>query len=334
MKDESLVSVIIINYNGKSHLEKCLESLSKVNYNNFEIILVDNNSTDGSIEFVIKNYPSIIIIKLDENKGFAEPNNMATKIAKGDYFLFLNNDTIVDQKFISELVNVAQNDSKIAILQSLLLKPNGEVDSSGDFIDKIGVVYNSKKMPQELRKISSARGAAMMVRCEVFEKLHGFDSNFYVTFEDVDFGWRAWISGYKVVMVPTSIVYHFGGATIKEMKNEIAFHGLKNQLTMKITNFEGWRAVKSMVLFFITYGFRELRILLDYSFQGSTKITSTKYENKIAEKPSIKVIFNVFVWLSKNQKYIWKKRRSVNSLRVRDTKELERLGVVSNITNL
>ena len=99
-----LVSVIIVNYNGKHHLEKCLRSLSKVDYKNYEIILVDNNSSDGSIEFVKESYPSVIIKKLDKNYGFAEPNNIGAKSANGEFLLFLNNDTYVEPNFISELV--------------------------------------------------------------------------------------------------------------------------------------------------------------------------------------------------------------------------------------
>ena len=83
------ISVIIVNYNGKELLRECLESLFKIDYNNFEVILVDNNSTDGSMEFVTKSYPNIIVVKLDSNKGFAEPNNVGAKIAKGEYLLFL-----------------------------------------------------------------------------------------------------------------------------------------------------------------------------------------------------------------------------------------------------
>ena len=124
----SKVSIIIINYNGKNLLETCLESLFKIDYTNFEVILVDNNSTDNSIEFITKNYPSIIIIKLDSNQGFAEPNNIASKIAKGKYLLFLNNDTIVTPKFISKMVEAMENDTKIGICQSMLLKFNGIID--------------------------------------------------------------------------------------------------------------------------------------------------------------------------------------------------------------
>jgi len=147
-----LVSIIIVNYNGKNHLEKCLKSITKINYPNYEIILVDNNSTDDSIEFVKNTYPSIIIIKLEKNYGFAEPNNIGAKIAKGDLFLFLNNDTEVDPNFINEMVNVLQKDSEIAICQSLLLKPNGQVDSSGDFIDTLGRTFSLKDKANEVKK--------------------------------------------------------------------------------------------------------------------------------------------------------------------------------------
>ena len=117
-----LVSIIIVNYNGLELLKKCLMSLSKIQFTNYEVILVDNNSSDNSVNYVTKNFPQIILIKLDENKGFAEPNNIASKIAKGEYLLFLNNDTIVTENFLTELLNVIKNNEKIAICQSLLLK--------------------------------------------------------------------------------------------------------------------------------------------------------------------------------------------------------------------
>ena len=88
MEKIPLVSIIIVNYNGKTHLEECLSSLEKIDYKNYEIILVDNNSTDTSVEYVKNTYPSITIIKLNRNYGFAEPNNIGAKNAKGDYLLF------------------------------------------------------------------------------------------------------------------------------------------------------------------------------------------------------------------------------------------------------
>ncbi len=330
MPNLPLVSIIIVNFNGKTHLEKCLNSLKKVNYSNFETILVDNNSTDGSVEFVTKNYSDVIIIKLNQNKGYAEPNNIGARLAKGDYLLFLNNDTIVTPEFISEMIKVSEKDETIAMCQSLLLKPDGSVDSSGDFIDEIGVVYNSKTKSNEIREISSARGASMLVRKKVFEELGGFDEKFFVSFEDVDLGWRAWIMGYRVVMVPKSIVYHSGGQTIEMIKPEIAFHGFKNQLSMKITNFETGLAIKNMIKFFIIYGFRELRIWFDYTLRGRTSLSSTKYEFNLAPKPSFRIILKSIGWILRNQQYLSKKRKAVNSMRVLSTHDLQNRSIICN----
>jgi GT2 family glycosyltransferase len=324
------VSIIIVNFDGKELLEKCLESLFKVDYENFEVILVDNNSSDGTIEFITKNYPSVIIIKLDSNKGFAEPNNIAAKIAKGDYLLLLNNDTVVTCNFISEMIKVMEHDKTIGICQSLLLKPDGSIDSSGDFIDKLGVVYNSKTKTDEIREISSARGASMLIHKKLFDKLGGFDEKFFVSFEDVDLGWRTWILGYRVVLVPNSIVYHSAGTTIKKIMSEIAFHGFKNQLSMKITNFEPPLAIKNILLFFIVYGIRELKIRLDYSFRGTTKLSSTKYENNIASKPNFQTIFKSMGWIIKNQRYLVKKQRLVNSMRIFSTNDLQKKFIICN----
>ena len=324
------VSIIIVNYNGKQLLQKCLESLFKIDYDNFEVILVDNNSSDDTIEFVTKTFPSVIIIKLDSNKGFAEPNNIAAKISKGEYLLFLNNDTIVTKNFVIEMIKEIESDEKIAICQSLLLKPNGNIDSSGDFIDELGVVYNSKSKINNTRYISSARGASMLIRKDVFEKLGGFDSKFFATFEDVDLCWRSWIAGFKSIIASESIVYHVGGQTTKKINDEIAFHGFKNQIVMKITNFELELAIKNLILFFILYGSRELKIWFDYSLKGTTKITPTIYDESIAQKPNFRIILKSLIWTLIHPKYVWSKHRRVNTSRKFSTKVLKQKNILSN----
>ena len=224
-----------------------------------------------------------------------------------------------------------KHDLTIAICQSLLLKPDGKIDSSGDFIDTVGIAYNSKQQIKEIREISSARGASMIIRKEIFEQLHGFDENFFVSFEDVDLGWRTWINGYKVVVNPKSIVYHIGGQTLNSMKDQIAFHSLKNQLSMKITNFETRFIFTSLFSFFFIYGLRELKILIDYGINGKTMMTSTKYEDTIAKKPSIKIIFKSLLWVLTNQKYLKHKRKQVNACRRVSTMELKKMKIISDI---
>jgi GT2 family glycosyltransferase len=322
------VSVIIINYNGKELLEKCLESLFKVKYNNFEVVVVDNNSNDNTIDFLTKNYPTVIIIKLDSNKGFAEPNNIAAKITKGDFLLFLNNDTIVTPNFISEMIEVIKNDEKISICQSLLLKSDNSIDSSGDFIDELGVCFNSKSRTSEIQDIFSARGASMLIDTKIFNLLGGFDEKFFATFEDVDLGWRSWILGYKSVLVPKSIVYHIGGQTVNIFKNDIAFHGFKNQLAMKITNFESRLILKKLFQFFLKYGIRELKIWFDYKINGKTTITPTKYESELAAKPNFKIIFKSIFWILQNFYYLRKKHIQVNNNRKLSTESLIKINIM------
>jgi len=320
MENNPLVSVIIVNYNGKTYLEKCLESLMKINYKNYEIILVDNNSTDTSIEFVKNTYPSITIIKLNDNYGFAEPNNIGAKNAKGDYLLFLNNDTEVNADFIGEMIKVLKQDPKIAICQSLLLKPNGDVDSSGDFIDTLGRAYGSKNKVNEVKKILSARGASMMVRKDSFWDLGGFDKKFFASFEDVDLGWRAWIWGYKIVLVPNSIVYHKGGQTVKQYFSEVRFHGVKNSLIIRLTNFETGLATSSI--------FKTLGAIL---FRKSFGISLVEDHEEIFPLPSVKIILRGVMWVVKNFGYVLAKRKNVNSRRKRTSKDLMNLGLITQV---
>jgi len=315
-----LVSVIIVNYNGKNYLEECLENLMKSTYKKFEVILVDNNSTDDSVEFVKNSYPSITIIKLDKNYGFAEPNNVGSKIAKGELLLFLNNDTKPTANFITEMITVIQKDSKIAICQSLLLKPNGDVDSSGDFIDNIGRVYSKHTKSQKVEKILSARGAAMLVRKNIFWKLGGFDKNFFASFEDVDLGWRAWMWGYKVVVVPSSVVYHYSRGTTKELESQIRFHGVKNTIIIQLTNFEASLALKSIVTMFFVVLLRKIfRISIIKDLEQSLPL------------PTSKTIIQGIIWILKHFKYIRTKRNEVNSRRVRTTSDLINLELVTKI---
>jgi GT2 family glycosyltransferase len=318
MEKIPLVSIIIVNYNGKTYLEECLSSLEKIDYKNYEIILVDNNSTDTSVEYVKNTYPSITIIKLNRNYGFAEPNNIGAKNAKGDYLLFLNNDTTVNPNFISEMVNVLEQDPQIAICQSLLLKPNGEVDSSGDFVDTLGRAYSSKNKENEVKKILSARGASMMVRKDSFWDLGGFDKRFFASFEDVDLGWRAWIWGYKIVLVPNSIVYHKGGQTVKQHLSEIRFHGVKNSLIIRLTNFETGLATTSI--------FKTLGVIL---FRKSFGLSLVEDHEEIFPLPSVKIILRGVMWVAKNFRYVLAKRKNVNSRRKRTTKDLLNLGLIT-----
>jgi GT2 family glycosyltransferase len=330
---DEIVSIIIATYNGKKYLDKCLDSLKNTKYSNFEILVIDNNSTDGSAALVKQNYPYVKLIELKENLGFAASNNLAAREAKGNFYIFLNNDTIVTSTWLSELVRSLTDlkNSQVAIAQSFLLRPDGQVDSSGDFIDRFGRSYSSVlKNPSNNREILSARAACMIVTKEVFWKLGGFEEDFFASFEDVHLGWKAWIAGYKVVLASNSIVYHFAGQTVKRLKSTINFHSMKNQTCVILLNFEFPLGIKHLLLLFLSY----LPIInLRRKDQEGTANKDDKDDTGIKEEYSnpilLKDVFKTFFWICRHALTLYKKYRSINRMRVRSTFDLVKIGLIT-----
>ncbi len=314
------ISIVIVNYNGINLLRRCMESLASTEYPNFDIILVDNNSTDGSINFIKDNFPSCKIIPLHNNVGFSRANNLAARESSSKYLVFLNNDTYVDPNWLKELVAVIDNDDSIVIAQSLLLKPNGEVDSSGDFATKYGIAYSSKASDLDgPHQILSAKGAAMIIRRDFFLSLGGFDEDFFITFEDVEIGWKANILGYKVVIVPTSIVYHLGGATANKMNSIMTFHGLKNQLSLLTTHFEASRSMICLGLYFARLIVGFFRLVVNIGLEKD-------YHSNVDKKAAIRAV----LWYFANFIKIYNKHKKINSLRIRSTTDLINLKVITD----
>ena len=244
---KQMVSIIIVNLDGCEYLKVCLQSLSSLTFKNHEIILVDNNSTDNSIKFVKENYPPIKIIENKENLGFAGANNIGAKEAKGKYLLFLNNDTRVTPDFLDKLVIRMEQDSTIGMCQSklLLMDEPGKLDVLGSyltstgFLKHIGLNEVDKGQYDQERELFSPRGACTVIRGNLFEKLRGFDKDFFAYFEESDLAWRVWLAGYRVIFIPQSIVYHKVGATTRNLSfSFIQYHSYKNRICSFIKNSE------------------------------------------------------------------------------------------------
>jgi len=161
-----------------------------------------------------------------------------------------------------------------------------------------------------------------MVTKDSFLDLGGFDKKFFASFEDVDLGWRAWIWGYKIVLVPNSVVYHTGGQTVKDQFSTVRFHGVKNSLIIRLANFETSLAASSI---FKSFGI----VLLRKTFG----ISVVKDPEQTLPLPSLRTLFQGIGWVMKNIKYIMKKRHRVNSRRVRSSKDLLRLGLITKLNH-
>ena len=215
------VSVIIPNWNGKQLLGPCLESLYRQDFGEFETILVDNGSDDGSVAFVQRNFPQVITICFEENRGFSVAVNAGIVASDSPYICLLNNDTEVDPLWLKEIVAAldANPDAGSAASKILFFSDPMTVNSAGDEFSIFGVPYQRRLMRgdgdlfNESRYVFSACGAAALYRRKLFEKVGLFDETFFAYQEDVDLGFRAQLAGYRCLFVPTAIVYHKYHAT-------------------------------------------------------------------------------------------------------------------------
>lgn len=255
-----LVSVVIVNFNGIKFIEECLNSVLRTSYSNFEVILVDNASTDGSLACAKKKFgsdPRLKIVVNRENCGPSLARNTGFKETRGEYVVFLDNDTKVDSEWLQEMVNVFEADPTIGASQSKLLLGNGsgKIDSCGHFLSPVGFPFEIGVGEVDSNKfggiceIFGAKSAAMTVRRSVFERVGLFDSDYFIYGEETDLCWRIWLRGYRVVLTPRSVVQHFLGGTITPSSRYlIAYQGSKNNIKNLIKNLEIQNLLKVLPL--------------------------------------------------------------------------------------
>jgi GT2 family glycosyltransferase len=304
-----LVSVVILNYNGEKYLKRCLNSVFSAEYPNFEVIIVDNASTDSSLALILalpKDKSSLAVIRNSRNLGFAEGNNIGIAATKGKYVVLLNNDTEVTPDWLNMLVCELERDSSIGAAQSKLLQIGNKtlIDSLGDFIDYFGVTFQrgygdcDDTQNKSIIEIFSARGAAMIIRKSVIKQIGVLDSLFFLRCEDIDLSWRIRLKGYRIILVPSSVVYHAGSyATSEIQSSEVLFHSAKNQFMMLFKNYELHNFIKFNPLF---------------QFLGNIF-----FDIFIRKRPlDIIVRFRVLGWILLNFKQIYTNRQRVqNTLR-------------------
>ena len=214
------ITIVIPNYNGKHFMDPCLDSLSRQTYSNFEIIVVDNNSSDGSREYMQENHPEIRYIQLDQNYGFSKAVNAGIKAARTPYIILLNNDTTVDSHFVEALRNAIRQSPKIFSVSSKMIQMYHPelIDSAGDLYTLMGWgVCRGSGRPvsnyQDDDEIFTACAGAAIYRKAIFEKIGYFDESHFAYLEDIDVGYRARIYGYKNMFCPSAKVYHVGSGT-------------------------------------------------------------------------------------------------------------------------
>lgn len=266
------VGIVILNVNDAVNTVECIESITKMNFKNYEIILVDNGSTDNSAYIIKQKFPKITLIKNKRNLGFAEGNNVGIRHAiyekKVDWVLLLNNDTIVDPNFLIELLNAAQRDRNIGVLGPKIYFLNSpRIWFAGGKINWFtGLAYNIRKDKTdngkfcEIKDVDYITGCAFMIKKEVIERVGLLDPDYFIYFEDADFCIRARRKGFRVVFVPKSKIWHKVSGFTKgasplglylNMRNNIIFMRKNNKNVMTWFSFGIFFIFRVLKWFFV-----------------------------------------------------------------------------------
>lgn len=236
------ISIIIVNYNGKYLLKDCLESLYSQSFKGIEIILVDNASQDGSIEYVSTAFPDVKIVPLPRNIGFAGANNEGFKQAKGRYIMLLNNDAEVDQICIERLYDVMEAHSDVGIgATKMIVYGENIIDSAGDgFASNLKGLKRGEGLSPDLfnreELVFGACAGAALYRRAMIEDIGFMDEDFFLIQEDTDLNFRAQLAGWKVMYVPSAVVYHKVRSTIGHMSDIATYYTLRNSEFVRIKN--------------------------------------------------------------------------------------------------
>jgi GT2 family glycosyltransferase len=319
-QDWPFVSIITVNLNGRIWLENCLKSIFQSDYplSKMQIILVDNGSTDDSVNFVKREFPTVKIISLNKNCGYAQGNNMGFKSSTGDLILLLNNDTILRKNTLKIMINEIEKIKDAGILQpKIILTGNRGLDACGAFLTNTGFLYHygigeNPKDPAYNKKIPvfSVKGACMLVKREVIGKIQLFDDDFFAYFEESDFCHRAWIAGYRVYYAPKAVMYHKRGATAEKLGQEkippwLHFHSYKNRICSHIKNLSSKELIKMLPMHLSLVSF--LSIL--YFVRGEPEVSRAIYRSLWWNLTNLKKTL-------RKRKYIQKKLRLIDDAQV------------------
>lgn len=266
---EPKVSMIVSNLNGMQLdlIKDCVNSLIKPSYPNWELIVVDNASTDKSVDFLqkrFKNYKNCFVVQNPINM-YSQGLNLGAKKATGKYLAYFNNDVAITKNYLENLVKEFEKDKKLAIAQGKLLnyRDHEKIDSVGETMDvygnpvTIGMGEKDKGQFDHIEEILSASGSACMIKKETFEKVGGYDSTFGIGYEDMDLALRSRRMGYIVKRYPAAIVYHKRAATdlAKFVRVKVKWHFNKNRLITMLKNYPASLLLKTLPITILLYIF-------------------------------------------------------------------------------
>ena len=314
MNSPPQISVIIVNWNAGAYLERCLSALRKQTLPPARTILVDNNSTDGSLERVEAAFDNVEIIRLEKNAGFAMANNIAVRSAAAgsEWIALLNPDAFPEPEWLERLMKAAEASPEYSFFGSRTLMANATdlLDGTGDIYHVSGLAlrrgYGAPAGNRYVvaEEVFSPCAAAALYRRDAFLEVNGFDEDYFCYFEDVDLSFRLRLAGHRCLYVPDAIVYHAGFATTERQSDFAVYHGQRNLV---------WTFFKDMplpllLLYLPQHLILNAAIIVWFSLRGQTKVILKAMWDGLAGIP-----------------HMWGKRRIVQASRKIRILELRKL---------
>lgn len=251
MPSSPFVAIVILNWNGKNYLQQFLPSVLATTYTNYKVVVADNASTDGSIEFLRQTFPEVELLALHKNLGFAGGYNEALKKVDADYFVLLNSDVEVTPGWLSPIIHLLESSPSHAACQPKILSYKNKTlfeyaGACGGWLDAFGyplargrifdICEEDKGQYNTTEEVFWATGAAMVIRANVFHEMQGFDEYFFAHQEEIDLCWRIQLAGYKIFCCPASEVYHVGGGTLPRGNSRKTLLNFRNNQIMLAKN--------------------------------------------------------------------------------------------------
>lgn len=317
------VEVILVNWNGKKIISECLDGLRQQTYRDFVITVVDNGSSDGSVEWIKKQYPEVHVIPLDHNSGFCMGNNMALAKVKTEYVALLNNDAVAFPEWLSEMLTTLEKNPEAGFAASQILFYDDPeiIDRAGDSYTIAGVGrFRGRDIPAmkyngSPQWVFGASAAAALYRVRMLQDIGFFDEDFFLIHEDVDLSFRAQLAGYKCIYVPSAKVLHKVSNSIGKDSDVSVYYGHRNLEWVFLKNMPA-KLIPLSLFFHIIYDMAAF-IYFILGGKGKTflraKIDALKQFSKFMEKrkqiQGRKKVGDMYIWNLMDFEWLFPRRK-------------------------
>jgi GT2 family glycosyltransferase len=309
MQSDTIVTVVVVNWNGKSFISECLDGLRAQTYKSFEIVVVDNGSTDNSVDFISRSYPDVALIPLEKNYGFSKGNNIALKNIYSKYVALINNDAVPDPQWLECLVSAMEQYQSAGFVASKMVFQNCPmfIDRAGDFYTRAGAGIlrgrnESSLLYSEKEWVFGACAGAAMYRKEMIEAIGPFDEDFFLLYEDIDLSFRAQLIGYKCLFVPDAVVRHKASKSIGHDSSTSVYFGHRNLEWVYLKNMPSRLIMRTFffhfiynvgaLFYFLSIG--RLKEFIRAKFDAFTNLPRILKKRKVIQKN--RVVSDAYIW--------------------------------------